>query len=77
MHWLISSDGSWAFQRVESDGERVIREGGPQRLWTELEGAHARWHDWGRPEWDRFGLTITPDRRELWLDDPVNVIPSR
>ena len=70
-HWLLAPDGSWAVQGVQS----VVREGGPRRLWHELENAYTRWHDWEKPERERFGLTITPDYQELWLDDPAKTIP--
>jgi hypothetical protein len=68
-HWLLASDGSWARQ----DGT-TIQEGGQRQLWTELEAAYDRWHDLGKPERQQFGLTVTPERQELWLDHPAQVV---
>lgn len=76
-HWLLAPDGSWAVQRVQHGDQLAIREGGPRQLWHELENAYARWHDWGKPKRERFGLTVAPDHQELWLDDPANAVPSR
>jgi hypothetical protein len=62
-HWLVAPDGSWAFQQIDSDGQPIIREGGRRMLWTELEEGYRRWEAWGKPERDRFGLTVWADRR--------------
>jgi hypothetical protein len=35
-----------------------------------VEQAHEEWRSLGRPARDRFGLTVRPDRQDLWLDDP-------
>jgi hypothetical protein len=35
-----------------------------------VERAHDTWEDHGRQEWERFGLTVTPGRQSVWLDDP-------
>lgn len=75
-HWLLDPDGSWAVQRVQPGDQPVIREGGPRQLWHELENAYTRWHDWEKPERERFGLTVTPNHQDLWLDDPTNTVPG-
>jgi protein-L-isoaspartate O-methyltransferase len=59
-------DLSW----VRFDGATVVQ-GGPRRLWDEIETLYGEWCRLGAPNRERFGLTVTPDgRHELWLDDP-------
>ena len=76
-YWLLASDGSWACQQHRLKGDPLVREGGSRRLWTELEHAVEQWHDFDEPDRERFGLTVTPDRKKLWLDDPEYVISSQ
>jgi protein-L-isoaspartate O-methyltransferase len=50
-------------------------QGGPGRLWDEVERAHQVWTDLGEPNFTRFGYTATQDRQWLWAarrdsDDP-------
>ena len=52
----------------------VMTEAGPTELWAEVERAYRSWRDWGRPTWQRFGLTVTRDAQRWWLDEPGNVI---
>ncbi|MCP3799732.1 methyltransferase domain-containing protein [Allokutzneria sp. A3M-2-11 16] len=73
--WAVFStpDGSWSAVRMQPDenGEREVRQGGPVPLWDAFEAIHETWDNLGRPNWDRLGLTITPDgRHRLWLDEP-------
>jgi methyltransferase of ATP-grasp peptide maturase system len=63
--FLVHPDGSW----VRHDGY-LVTQGGPRPLWDLLEAAHHDWRSLGEPTRERFGLTITPDRQELWLDEP-------
>jgi len=66
---LVHADGSWT--RHESrDGEHLVTQGGPRRLWDRLEAAHRQWRQLGEPDRDRFGLTVTPEYQEFWLDFP-------
>jgi methyltransferase of ATP-grasp peptide maturase system len=65
--FLTSSDGSWC-EVSEHTGQ--VWEAGPTPLWAAVEDAHRRWHELGEPGWDRFGLTVTPDRQWVWLDAP-------
>jgi protein-L-isoaspartate(D-aspartate) O-methyltransferase len=37
-------------------------------LWDITEAAYEQWVGLGRPQRSRFGITVTPDRQELWLD---------
>ncbi|MEV6314071.1 methyltransferase domain-containing protein [Streptomyces sp. NPDC051776] len=65
------SDRSWACVMFR-DGEEEARvwQSGPRRLWDEVEAAYRWWDGHGRPEHDRFGLTVTPEGQRAWLDDP-------
>lgn len=67
---------SWA--RVDADLTSPepwqVRQLGARRLWDEAEAAYDWWHDQGEPGMDRFGLTATPERQWLWLDDPDNIV---
>ncbi|WP_158886866.1 methyltransferase domain-containing protein [Amycolatopsis anabasis] len=73
--WLVDGESkSWA--RVwysGSSGPRPVRQAGPRDLWAEVERAFRRWKEFGKPAYRRFGLTVTPDRQEVWLDEPGTV----
>lgn len=63
--WIATADGSWAEVSLT---EHTVIEGGPRGLWSILEDTHHQWLDLGEPSWERFGLTVTPDRQTVWLD---------
>jgi hypothetical protein len=67
--WLADPDGSWV-RHAGRRGRYHVRQGGPRNLWDIVEAAFAEWHELGRPARDRFGVTVEPDRQELWLDRP-------
>ncbi|SDM53426.1 protein-L-isoaspartate(D-aspartate) O-methyltransferase [Lentzea albidocapillata subsp. violacea] len=72
-----TNDGSWASVGLKPDdtGEREVRQGGPVRIWDAFEAAQRTWDELGRPNWDRLGLTVTPDgRHRVWLDAPASGI---
>ena len=74
--WLLEpgSDGSWAsVDYVPGAEEFLVQQHGDRRLWDELEAAYLRWLALGRPERDRFGLTVTRDGQRVWLDSPGHV----
>ncbi|MEV6982254.1 methyltransferase domain-containing protein [Sphaerisporangium sp. NPDC051017] len=53
---------------------------GDRNLWDELEDVFFAWIEWGSPDRDRFGLTVTPGGQYVWLDTPdtpVTAIKSR
>jgi protein-L-isoaspartate(D-aspartate) O-methyltransferase len=63
--------GSWARVEVKSDGIAVVTQGGPEGLWDILEETRELWQALGSPWLDRYGMTITNDRRQyIWLDSP-------
>ncbi len=64
--WLSATDSpSWA--RVYEDR---VEQGGPRRLWDELEQAHAWWDQRGRPGVEEFGLTVGARGHTVWLGSP-------
>jgi methyltransferase of ATP-grasp peptide maturase system len=68
--WLTHRDGSWVCHSG-ADGRMQVRQGGPRRLWDEVEAAFDVWQKLGEPTHDRFGLTVTPDgQHRVWLDEP-------
>jgi hypothetical protein len=66
--WLDIRDGSWA--RLDAEHKQVTQ-GGPRRLWDEVEDLYDQWCGLGAPNRQRFGLTVERDGGHmLWLDDP-------
>jgi methyltransferase of ATP-grasp peptide maturase system len=62
---LAHPDGSWA-----RHNEDTVVQGGPRRLWDEIEASYRKWISLGEPRRARFGITVTPAAQELWLDEP-------
>jgi protein-L-isoaspartate O-methyltransferase len=73
---LAAADGSCCEVEITPDrnGTRTVREGGPTPLWPEIEHAYQQWRDWGKPGWDRVGVTVRPETWTVWLDEPHNII---
>ena len=69
---ISTLDGSWAEIGIDAaeNGRYAVSEGGPRALWRMVEQAHELWGRHGQPGWERFGLTVTPDRQTVWLDGP-------
>lgn len=66
---------SWASATLARELPKiVIRQHGPRTLWDEVEAAHRWWVAQGKPEIERFGLTVTSDSEVVWLDTPDNVL---
>jgi protein-L-isoaspartate O-methyltransferase len=62
------TDRSWVV--VYLDGTQVVQ-GGPRRLWDRIEEFYEFLDHNGRPERERFGLTVRPDGSQfVWLDSP-------
>lgn len=60
--WLVADDGAWACQEGPD-----VRQGGPRRLWDELETLHRQWTACGCPPRDAIGLTVTATgAHRLW-----------
>jgi hypothetical protein len=62
---LAHPDGSWARHEITT-----VTQGGPRRLWDEVEAAYDQWLKLGEPRRARFGITVTPEAQTLWLDEP-------
>jgi hypothetical protein len=63
--------GSWAEADVTTrHGHHTVTQGGPRRIWDQVEQTVALWSQLGQPRADRFGLTVTTDQHRLWLDTP-------
>ncbi|KRV48656.1 protein-L-isoaspartate(D-aspartate) O-methyltransferase [Wenjunlia vitaminophila] len=75
--WLYSlaGDRSWAAAVHPPGGEPVVYQHGVRRLWDEVEEAHHWWARNGRPGFERFGLTVTPEAQTAWLDSPDRPVP--
>jgi methyltransferase of ATP-grasp peptide maturase system len=70
---LRAQDTSWAEVAVVEtrSGRHVVTQGGPNRMWDDVERAAAAWTSLGRPVRQRFGLTATVDgKHRYWLDSP-------
>jgi protein-L-isoaspartate(D-aspartate) O-methyltransferase len=70
------SSGSWATVTPKGDGEYEVLHEGPRRLWEELDAACRWWVDAGRPDHRRFGLTVTKEGQDAWLDSPDQIVPT-
>ena len=69
---LWAADGSWAsLPHMLSPARRwTVLEHGPRMLWALVEHAWQWWQAAGRPRWDRFGISITPDGQRVWYGGP-------
>jgi protein-L-isoaspartate(D-aspartate) O-methyltransferase len=76
--WILdrsTREGSWASVDYEPGrAEFVVQQHGDRHLWDEVESAYMRWLSWGRPGLDRFGLALSPDGQQVWLDSPDRVL---
>lgn len=79
--WLLETtpdadvSGSWALvEYAPNQREYEVTQYGIRRLWDEVREAYLKWVSWGRPERERFGITITAEQQRIWLDLPLHVI---
>ena len=73
--WLTQSNGSWVCYTTNENGTQTVRQGGPVRLWDDIETAHQAWQQLGQPTRERFGLTVHAGRHTIWLDHPNDPAP--
>lgn len=60
-HLLLDVDtGSWAALHQDS-GQWIVRQGGPDRLWDEVEAHVTRWRSDSAPGLEAFEVTVTPE----------------
>ncbi|MBT2226257.1 methyltransferase domain-containing protein [Nonomuraea sp. NEAU-A123] len=69
--------GQWGAALYEPDDEPWVYELGDRHLWEEVTGAYFEWVGCGEPGLDRFGMTVTPEGQQLWLDAPQATIGPR
>ncbi|MDJ1137452.1 protein-L-isoaspartate(D-aspartate) O-methyltransferase [Streptomyces iconiensis] len=75
--WYSLTDLSWAAATWRDGQPAKVWQGGPRRLFEEVESAHQRWQDHGRPGHDRYGLTIDHHGQHTWLDHPHQPVAMR
>ncbi|GAA3734675.1 methyltransferase domain-containing protein [Salinactinospora qingdaonensis] len=78
-------DGPLAVLRREGDGTAQGRFVGPAHFMplhqqrSDTAAPHEtreQWEATGRPDLTRFGVTVTPEGQQVWLDDPGTPVPS-
>ncbi|MGH3754743.1 MAG: methyltransferase domain-containing protein [Pseudonocardiaceae bacterium] len=68
---LFAPDGSRATARSSPHGPGwQITQCGPRTLWDHVEDAYEFWHNAGRPNYDRFGITASATDQYVWYDHP-------
>ncbi|MGH3917037.1 MAG: methyltransferase domain-containing protein [Pseudonocardiaceae bacterium] len=67
---ISDSTGSTARLDRADNGAFLATEIGPRALWNEVEHLHHQWQTWGRPDRERYGLTINGESQTIWLDEP-------
>ncbi|WP_158578444.1 methyltransferase domain-containing protein [Spongiactinospora rosea] len=77
-HRVVVTDpptGNWSVATWRSGrAEYTVRQAGDRPLWEEVTDAYFQWVAWGEPRRDRFGMTVTPDGQQVWLDTPQQPI---
>ncbi|GAB2880840.1 methyltransferase domain-containing protein [Streptomyces mayteni] len=69
---VLDGEGSAA----QADGTGTVWEYGPRALWERIEQLHQGYSAEGRPDLDRFGLTVTSTGQRVWLDEPDHALAS-
>lgn len=70
--WLLDPDTeSWASITLTPDPPYEVHQGGPRRLWDEVEAAYRWWIDTGQPSVDAWRVTVTPAGQRNELDIPA------
>ncbi|MEE1739534.1 ATP-grasp peptide maturase system methyltransferase [Streptomyces sp. BE147] len=65
-HVLLDVEaGSWAVLWEDGSDGWAVRQGGPDRLWDDVEEHVSRWRADGSPPLERFEITVTPDRQSI------------
>lgn len=67
---LDSVTDAFAVLAPDSEGGWTVRQGGPYRLWDEVESAISAWREAGSPNPSEFGVTVTPESQTVWLGSP-------
>ncbi|MFD7515339.1 methyltransferase domain-containing protein [Streptomyces niveus] len=74
--WFFSDDRrSWATVDYAPDAQTYeVEQYGPRALWDEVRTSFLYWHELGKPERARFGLSVDGGGQRVWLDDPDRVV---
>ncbi|EDY47162.1 protein-L-isoaspartate(D-aspartate) O-methyltransferase [Streptomyces clavuligerus] len=64
------TDRSWACVLFRDGDTARVWQSGPRRIWDEAEAAYRWWENERKPEYGRFGLTVTGAGQTAWLDTP-------
>jgi protein-L-isoaspartate O-methyltransferase len=77
--WLFADDRkSWAtVEYAPALHSYETEQYGPRALWDELVAVFMAWHELGRPERSRYGITADAEGQRIWLDTPDRVITRR
>jgi protein-L-isoaspartate(D-aspartate) O-methyltransferase len=72
---VAAPDGSWArvvTVQTQPEPAYIVYQGGPRRLWDEIERSWQTFLRLGKPDMGRYGIIVTRDREQfIWLDDPT------
>ena len=72
VQWLVHPSGSWAYYETATND---VEQGGPRKLWDELEDIYRLWADNGSPTRDNIGITATPtSETHIWLCEDTNYL---
>ncbi len=70
--WLLDPETeSLAAIALTPDPPYEVHQGGPRRLWDEVEAAYRWWIDTGKPGVDAWRVTVTPTGQHNELDIPA------
>lgn len=61
--WLLSADGSWA--RAVGDETGAVHQGGPRRLWDDLERVRRKWEEGNRFSLHSMSVMLSADGSTL------------
>jgi protein-L-isoaspartate O-methyltransferase len=65
--WLLAGDGSWA--RAEDGATPLIHQGGPRRLWDDLERVRRKWEENNRFSLHTMRAELSPEGSHLLSPD--------
>ncbi|UXY29468.1 methyltransferase domain-containing protein [Streptomyces sp. HUAS TT20] len=65
--WLLAADGSWA--RAEDGTSPVVHQGGPRRLWDDLERVRRKWEENNRISLHSLRAELSPEASYLLSPD--------
>ncbi|MFJ8386247.1 methyltransferase domain-containing protein [Streptomyces sp. NPDC094438] len=68
--WLLSDDGSWArAEEAEEADNSKVHQGGPRRLWDDLERVRRKWEENNRFSLHSLTVALSPDGSTLTAPD--------